>query len=149
MDEIVIVQRPKKRLKKKENPAYKILKKIWKNRKKNGLKKVDKYEYRKYETTEIGMNRLDTIFLKKLFKKDYDQMIKELSYDNEGFHYYIPIYIKEVVYRIYGNNRLKKETGVGFWEARKKRPKGFPNPVQGLWFLDSGIVPEPNFGHGF
>jgi hypothetical protein len=109
LDEVVIVQRPKKRLKKKENPAYRILKQIWKHRKKNGLKQVDKYEYRKYETTEIGLNHLDTVFLKKIFKKDYRRIIEELPFDNEGFHYYIPVYIKELVYHIYGNNRLNKE----------------------------------------
>ncbi len=30
LDEVVVVARPKKRLKKKENPAYKILKEFWK-----------------------------------------------------------------------------------------------------------------------
>ncbi len=109
LDEIVIVKRPKKRLKKKENPAYRILKEIWKRRKKNGLKQVDKYEYRKYETTEIGLNHIDTLFLKKVFKKDYQKVLKELPYDNEGFHYYIPIYIKELVYHIYGDNQKHKE----------------------------------------
>jgi len=109
LDEIVIVQRPKKRLKKKENPAYRILKEIWKRRKKNGLKQVDKYEYKKYETTEIGLNHIDTVFLKKVFKKDYQKVLKELPYDNEGFHYSIPIYIKETVYHIYGDNQKNKE----------------------------------------
>ncbi len=109
LDEVVIVQRPKKRLKKKENPAYPILKQIWKRRKKNGLKQVDHYQYKKYETTEIGLNRIDTVFLKKLFKKDYINIMKKLPYDSEGFNYYIPIYIKEIVYDIYGDNRLNKE----------------------------------------
>ncbi len=121
LDEVVIVQRPKKRLKKKENPAYKILKQIWKRRKTNGLKKVPHYEYKKYETTEIGLNRLDTVFLKKLFKKDFDKIIKELPYDEEGFHYYIPIYIKEVVYHIYGNNKLGKER----IDIEAEKSKGF------------------------
>jgi hypothetical protein len=33
LDEILIVSKPKKRLKKKENPAYRILKEIWKRKK--------------------------------------------------------------------------------------------------------------------
>ena len=108
LDEVVIVKRPKKRLKKKENPAYRILKEIWKRRKTNGLKKVDRYQYKKYETTEIGLNRIDSTFLKKIFKKDYQKILKELPFDSEGFNYYIPIYIKEIVYQIYGDNRRKK-----------------------------------------
>ena len=47
LDEIVIVSKPKKRLKKKENPAYRILKEIWSRKKKNGLKLVKAYQYKK------------------------------------------------------------------------------------------------------
>ncbi len=121
LDEVVIVQRPKKRLKKKENPAYKILKEIWKRRKKNGLKQVNRYTYKKFETTEIGLNRIDTIFLKKIFKKDYDNILKELPFDSEGFNYYIPIYIKEIVYNIYGDNTLKKQR----IDVEAEKSKGF------------------------
>lgn len=109
LDEVVIVNRPKKRLKKKENPAYKILKEIWKRRKTNGLKKVSKYEYKKHEITEIGLNHVDTLFLKRIFKNEYSQVMKELPFDSEGLHYYIPIYIKELVYHYYGDNKLGKE----------------------------------------
>ena len=121
LEEVVIVQRPKKRLKKKENPAYKILKEIWKHRKTNGLKQVPYYEYKKYETVEIGLNRLDTVFLKNLFQKDYDEMLKKLPYDEEGFHFYIPIFIKETVYHVYGNNKLGKERV----DIEAEKSKGF------------------------
>jgi len=109
LDEVVIVQRPKKRLKKKANPAYKILKGIWLHKKRNGLKLVHSYEYKKYEATEIGLNRIDSLFLKKLFKKDYQQVLDDLPFDSEGFNKYIPIFIKELVYRIYGDNKLDKQ----------------------------------------
>ncbi len=121
LDEVVIVKRPKKHLGKKENPAYRILKQIWAHRKQNGLKQVPQYEYKKHEITEIGLNHLDTLFLKKLFKKDYRQILKELPYDNEGFHYFIPIYIKEIVYHIYGNNKLGKERV----DIEAEKSKGF------------------------
>ncbi len=121
LDEVVIVKRPKKHLGKKENPAYRILKQIWDHRRKNGLKQVPQYEYKKYETTEIGLNHLDTLFLKKLFKKDYKQVLKELPYDSEGFHYFIPIYIKEVVYHIFGDNQSGKER----IDIEAEKSKGF------------------------
>lgn len=109
LDEVVIVQRPKKRLKKKENPAYKILKGIWQHKKRNGLQLLNRYEYKKYDATEIGLNRVDSLFLKKLFKKDYRQVLDELPFDSEGFNKYIPIFIKELVYRVYGDNKLGKQ----------------------------------------
>ena len=104
LDEVVIVTKPKKRLKKKENPAYKILKEVWKRKRKNGLDLVNHYQYKKNTSIEIGLNNLDTLFLKKLFKNEYKQAIKEVQYDSDGINYYIPIYINEQVSNIYGNN---------------------------------------------
>lgn len=104
LEEIIIVSKPQKRLKKKDNPAYKILKEIWKNKKSNGLKMVKYYQFKKHETTEVGLNNLDSIFLKKIFKKDYKDVIAQLPYNDTGINYYIPLYINEVVKNIYGNN---------------------------------------------
>ena len=60
LDEVVVVTRPKKRLKKKENPAYRILQEIWKRKRKNGLDLVDYYQFKKHKAIEIGINNLDT-----------------------------------------------------------------------------------------
>lgn len=108
LEEVVIVTRPKKRLKKKENPAYKILKEVWKRKKKNGLKLVDYYQYRKHVTTEIGFNNLDSTFIKKVFEDEKNSAIDELKFDSNGTNYYIPIYLTEVIYQIYGNNKSNK-----------------------------------------
>ncbi|MCG8837172.1 carboxypeptidase-like regulatory domain-containing protein [Tenacibaculum dicentrarchi] len=107
LDEVIIVTKPKKRLKKKENPAYKILKEIWKRKRKNGLDLVDYYQYKKHSTTEIGLNNLDTTFLKRIFKKQYKETLNKVKYDSDGVNYYIPIYIKEQVSKVYGNNKNK------------------------------------------
>lgn len=108
LDEVVVVTKPKKRLKKKENPAYKILKEIWKRKRKNGLKQVDYYQYKKHKSIEIGLNNLDTAFLKKVFKREYKQAIKDVNYDDDGVNYYIPIYISEEISKTYGNNVTKE-----------------------------------------
>jgi len=106
LDEIVIVSKPKKRLKKKENPAYRILKEIWSRKKKNGLKIVKAYQYKKLITTEIGLNNLDSLFLKKIFKKEYKKVLEELPPNDDGINYYIPLFLSETVKNIYGNNTL-------------------------------------------
>ena len=106
LDEIVIVSRPKKRLKKKENPAYRILKEIWSRKKKNGLKLVKAYQYKKLITTEIGLNNLDSLFLKKIFKKEYKEILTQLPPNDDGINYYIPLFLSETVKNIYGNNSL-------------------------------------------
>jgi hypothetical protein len=106
LDEIIIVSKPKKRLKKKENPAYRILKEIWSRKKKNGLKLVKAYQYKKLQTTEIGLNNLDSLFLKNVFKKEYKKVLNELPPNDNGINYYIPLYLSETVKNIYANNLM-------------------------------------------
>ena len=106
LDEIVIVSKPKKRLKKKQNPAYRILKEIWSRKKKNGLKLVKAYQFKKLQTTEIGLNNLDSLFLKNIFKKEYKKVMAQLPPNDDGINYYIPLFLSEVVKNIYGNNIL-------------------------------------------
>jgi len=86
LEEVVIVVKPKKRLRKKENPAYRILKEIWKRKKKNGLKLVSYYQYKKLQTTAISLNNLDTVFLQEIFKKSYKKTIDELPYNENGIN---------------------------------------------------------------
>ena len=109
LDEVIIVTKPKKRLKKKENPAYKILKEIWKRKKSNGLYLVKNYQYKKHTTTEVGLNNLDSVFLKEIFKKDYKNILNQLPFNESGTNYYIPLFLNETVKNIYGNNKLNKE----------------------------------------
>lgn len=108
LEEIVLVTRPKKRLKKKENPAYRILKEIWKRKRKNGLNLVNHYQYKKHTSIEVGLNNLDTAFIKTLFKEQYNEAIKEIKYDSDGVNYYIPIFMKEQIAQVYGNNKANK-----------------------------------------
>ncbi len=122
LDEVVVVTKPKKRLKKKENPAYRILKEIWKRKRKNGVDLVNHYQYKEHEAIEIGLNNLDTAFVKGIFKKNFDEAIKTINYDDDGENYYIPIYLTEKVSQVYGNNKdnlkrvdieAEKEEGLG------------------------------------
>jgi len=109
LEEVIIVTKPKKRLKKKENPAYKILQEIWKRKRKNGVELVDYYQYKKQTTIEIGLNNLDTVFIKRLFKDQYEDAIGEIDYDSNGVNYYMPIYLSQQVSKVYGNNKIGKE----------------------------------------
>lgn len=108
LEEVIVVTKPKKRLKKKENPAYRILKEIWKRKRRNGVDLVDYYQYKEHKTIEIGLNNLDTAFIKNIFKKDYKKAIKEIQYDSDGINYYIPIFLSEEVKKIYGDNNTGK-----------------------------------------
>lgn len=109
LDEVLVVNRPKKRLKKNDNPAYKIMRGIWANKKENGLKLAKFYEYEKYSSTEVGLNNMDQEFLKKLLRKDYDSIVSIIQQDKRNKKFYVPIYLKEKIEKIYGNNSTKDE----------------------------------------
>jgi hypothetical protein len=108
LKEVVLVSKPKKHLKKEENPAFPILQKIWKNKKQNGLKLAKSYEYKKYTSLEVGINNLDSLFLKKILKKDYDSIISIVEKDKRKENFVIPIFMSENLEMIYGNNQKNK-----------------------------------------
>ena len=121
LEEVVVVPKPKKRLKKKENPAYRILKEIWKRKKKNGLRMARAYEYEKYLATEIGLNNIDTLLLASL-KKTLKNSGEEIPYDENG-RPYVPFYVEEKIYNVFGNNILGKEKK----QILAERKKGLMN----------------------
>lgn len=108
MNEVIVHSRLKKRLKKKENPAYKILEKIWENKKRNGLKLSKSYEYEKFSTVELGLDNLDTAFVKKALKNDFEIISKKMNTNNFN-KYYVPIELIERSEKVFGNNILNKE----------------------------------------
>jgi hypothetical protein len=109
LNEVVIVTKPKKHLSKKENPAYRILKGIWANKKKNGLNLVKAYDYKRYTSVSIGLSNLDSIFLKKTMSKQYDSIVKIIKSGKKDKRFFVPIYMKENYESIYGNNIFHKE----------------------------------------
>ena len=109
LKEVVVIGKPKKHLTKKENPAYKILQGIWKNKRKNGLLLAKRYQYTRYTTVSQGLSNLDSAFLKKILTKEFDSVIKIAQQDKKQKNFIIPVYLKETNEKIYGDNILKKE----------------------------------------
>ncbi len=109
LKEVVVIGKPKKHLSKKENPAYKILQGIWKNKRKNGLLLAKRYQYTRYTTVSQGLSNLDSAFLKKILTKEFDSVIKIAQQDKKQKNFIIPVYLKETNEKIYGDNILKKE----------------------------------------
>lgn len=125
LKEVVVVQKPKKRLRKKENPAYPILKKIWSKKQINGLNMFSSYEYQKFTSTEVGLKNIDSLFLKKILQKSYDSIHTTLK-QNANNNVYIPLNLKEKVEKVYGNDSLNisKVTPLGE-RSSGIAPKGF------------------------
>ena len=109
LSEVTVVAKPKKALPKKENPAYTVLQGIWKNKKKRGLQNATAYEYKKHTTTELGVNNLDTLFLKNTLKSEYDTIRKLLSEKKYKETFSLPMYLSEKVEKVYANNQTGKK----------------------------------------
>jgi hypothetical protein len=109
LQEVVVVGKPKKHLDKKENPAYKILQGIWKNKKKNGLSLAKRYQYSRFTSISEGLSNLDSVFLKRVLSKEYDSVIKIAQQDKKQKTFIIPVYLNEKNEKVYGDNILKKE----------------------------------------
>lgn len=109
LEEVVIVTKPKKRLKKKDNPAYRILKEVWKRKKKNGLLQVENYQYDRYTSKELGFGNMDSLFVKKVLKNKYKEQEENLTKNYDNDTYYLPIELIEKVEKVYGNNILHKK----------------------------------------
>ena len=104
LDEVVLLLKPKKRLKKKENPAYKILEKIWKNKRKNGLKLVSDYSYNRVRNMEIGLTNIDSISLSKWIKGDFESLSKIIVQNKTKSGFYIPVFAGQTVRNFLGDN---------------------------------------------
>lgn len=104
----VVMKSSKKKLKKKDNPAYEILQQVWKHKKNNGLSQFQDYQYNEYEKIEVDVINIDSTFTqKKIFNKlDFifkyaDTVDKKLS---------LPIYLNETLYKNFGKKEpVKKE----------------------------------------
>ena len=77
LNEVVVVLKPKKRLRKKENPAYAILKQIWAKKRKNGIHSFAALEYQKFTSYEVGIKNLDSSFLKTVLRKGFGTMVSQ------------------------------------------------------------------------
>ncbi|MCK4562384.1 MAG: carboxypeptidase-like regulatory domain-containing protein, partial [Flavobacteriaceae bacterium] len=97
------------RVKKKGNPAIAILKKIWGKKRENGIYLYDRYEYDKYEKIEFDLNNIDDKFKKNRVFKGLELIFDHIDTSAITGKAYLPIFINESVYKIYGKNIVPKK----------------------------------------
>ena len=116
---------------KKDNPALDILRKIWENRRKNGLHKFDQYSYQKYEKIEFDLNSIDSAYMKSRLFKGMEFIFDQVDTSNITGKTYLPIFINEQASNVYGDNvaNLKKEIVSG------NKNSGFNNNQHIMAFL--------------
>ena len=100
---------------KKNNPAIDILKKIWENRRENGVKSFNQYTYDKYEKLEFDLNTIDSALIKNRVFKGMEFIFDQTDTSKITGNTYLPIFINESSSKVYGDNLLNehKEILVG------------------------------------
>ncbi len=97
---------------KKDNPAIDILRKIWENRRENGVKKFKQYSYDKYEKLEFDLNTIDSALIKNRVFKGMEFIFDQTDTSKVTGNTYLPIFINEAFSKVYGDNLLKEEKEV-------------------------------------
>ena len=107
LDEVMVYSG---KTKKKGNPAVEILKKIWAKKRQNGLRLYKQYEYDKYEKIEFDLNNIDEKFKKRKLFKGMEFVFEKIDTSNITGKPYLPIFINEALYKVYGKNEPIQKT---------------------------------------
>ncbi len=116
---------------KKNNPAIDILRKIWERRRKNGLKMFKQYEYDKYEKVEFDLNTIDSAFMNSKVFKGMEFVFDQIDTSSISGKTYLPIFINEALYDVYGDNTIKKVKEIN----KANKTSGFNGNQQILAFV--------------
>ena len=110
ISEVVISGVTRKKYKnKKENPAYAIMQEVWKRRKTNGLANYSDYQFKEYEKIEIGLNNIDSAFMKKKIFNDLEFIFDYADSANYDKKLSLPVFFNETIYKTYGKNQPEKK----------------------------------------
>lgn len=94
---------------KKNNPAIDILKKIWANKRHNGVNQYHQYQFDKYEKLEFDFNTIDSAMIKSKFFNGMEFIFKRMDTSVVSGKNYLPFFINEEASEVYGDNNIDKE----------------------------------------
>ena len=80
------------RRKNKGNPAIELLKKVWANKKKNGLKVYKEYSFDKYEKIEFDLNNIDSSIVKSRVFKDMEFIFDQMDTSAISGKTFLPVF---------------------------------------------------------
>ncbi|MBT8325692.1 MAG: DUF5686 and carboxypeptidase regulatory-like domain-containing protein [Winogradskyella sp.] len=129
LDEVVIIsgKQPKK-----NNPAIDILRKIWENKRKNGLRQYDQYQFDKYEKVEFDLNTIDSSVIKSKLFKGMEFVFQQVDTSRITGKTYLPMFINEASSEVYGDNLIKEEREI----LKGNKNSGFSNNQVIIDFVD-------------
>ena len=129
LDEVVIVsgKQPKK-----NNPAIDILRKIWANKRSNGLKQYKQYQYDKYEKVEFDLNTIDSSLIDSKLFKGMEFVFNQVDTSKVTGKTYLPMFINEAASEVYGDNVINEKREI----LKGNKNSGFSNNQVIIDFVD-------------
>ncbi len=109
LDEVVIYRG---KTSKKNNPAIDILKKVWANRRSNGVNAFDQYSYKEYEKLEFDINKIDSTLIESRIFNGMEFIFDYADTNRVTGKTYLPMFINESINKVYGDNILDEEKEV-------------------------------------
>ena len=131
LGEVVIIT-GKQSKKASENPAIRILKKIWERKRLNGLSQFKQYEYNQYEKVEFDLNTIDSALIKSKLFKGMEFVFEEVDTSSVTGKTYLPIFLNESVKKVYGDNIINKKRE----DLKGNKNSGFSNNQIIIDFID-------------
>ncbi|WP_019038988.1 DUF5686 and carboxypeptidase-like regulatory domain-containing protein [Psychroflexus tropicus] len=116
---------------KKNNPAIDILRKIWENKRENGVKKFDHYQYDKYEKLEFDLNTIDSSLINSRIFNGMEFIFDDLDTNAVTGKTYLPVFLNEAASKVYGNNLTNDEKEV----LTGNKSSGFDNNQNLIAFI--------------
>ncbi|RMB56650.1 carboxypeptidase-like regulatory domain-containing protein [Dokdonia sinensis] len=92
-----------------ENPAIKMLRKIWANKRENGLRQFKQYKYDKYEKLQFDLNTIDSALINSKLFKGMEFIFDQTDTSRVTGKTYLPIFVNEAFSKVYGDNVINKE----------------------------------------
>lgn len=129
LEEVVIVSG---RQPKKNNPAIDILRKIWANKRSNGLKQYKQYQYDKYEKVEFDLNTIDSSVIKSKLFRGMEFVFDQVDTSKVTGKTYLPMFINEKSSEVYGDNITKQNREI----LKGNKNSGFSNNQVIIDFVD-------------
>ncbi|WP_452223270.1 DUF5686 family protein [Lacinutrix chionoecetis] len=117
---------------KKNNPAIDILRKIWENKRSNGLKQYKQYQYDKYEKVEFDLNTIDSATIKSKLFRGMEFVFEQVDTSKVTGKTYLPMFINESSAEVYGDNIINEKREI----LKGNKNSGFSNNQVIIDFVD-------------
>jgi hypothetical protein len=134
-----------------ENPAWRIMRNVAANRKKNNPEKFECYKYEVYNKMELDINNIKDDWSDKMFMKNFNFVFNYADTSAETGKVYLPVMITETISDVYHKSNPSKKKEV----IKASKISGVENnsisQYTGQMYLDVNIYKNyiPAFGHDF